>query len=125
MSEDNDIFWLIRGDGIAIILFILLLPVIPAGDLGLAFAASLGKHTSLITYIIFWFIFAGGYGAFLIYIVGGVFLQDFGTFIRIVVYYTQGVIFSYMVAPLEGALVSPTLVKVFDAIGSALFSPVG
>ena len=103
MSDDYDIFWFANGNGILIVLFIILFPIVPAGDIGIAFAASFGENTTVIAYILSWLFFAGSYGAFLLYVVGGILLKDYGTFVRVVVYYVQGIYLTYFVAALENA----------------------
>ena len=122
--DDDGFFWILNGEGIGILLAVLIFPIVPAGDLGLIFADSFGDNTPLIVYILSWLIFSIGYGAFLIYGVGAYLLDGVPTFFRVVIYYVQGIFFSYAVAATGNGRVTEVLVKIFNLMGGALFSPV-
>ena len=98
--------------GLVIIMFIILIPFIPAGDVGLYVAKQVMQKPMVIVNIIFWVGFVALYGMLLSYIAKN-FLQTSNKVTLIFLAYLQGIIFAFIVneagiATLSGAIVEIT-----------------
>ncbi len=98
--------------GLVIIMFIILIPFIPAGDVGLYVAKQITSKPMVIVNIIFWVGFVVLYGMLLSYIAKN-FLQTLHKVTLIFLAYLQGIIFAFIVneagiATLSGAIVEIT-----------------
>jgi len=111
-----------EGLGVILIVILVLIPVIPAGDIGLYFAKIVSDQKPIVLVnILAWVVSIGIYGAFLLFLF---FLLDrIPLFIRILLLYAQGIYFAFVVSETEMAKWSPYVVNVSKAIYRFLMSP--
>ena len=109
--------------GILLIIFVILIPVIPAGDIGLYFAKQIsGGKPIIILNIIFWVISIYFYYKFLLY-VAQEFLYSLHYSIIILLAYIQGIILAFMIHDTKFDKFSSIVVKFVTAIFNFLTSP--
>lgn len=108
--------------GFILIVFVILIPVIPAGDIGLYFAKRISEKPMVILNIICWAGFVGIYSMFLLYIAKNI-LYSLHNAILIFLVYAQGIIFAFAINDTKLAKFSPIVVKVITNIFNFLTSP--
>ncbi len=108
--------------GFMIIVFLILIPVLPAGDLGLYFAKQLSSEPMVILNIICWICFVGMYAIVLLYIAVKI-LYSLHISILIFLVYAQGIILSFIINDTEVAKFTPIVVKVITSVVNFLISP--
>ena len=107
--------------GILLFIFILLIPVIPAGDIGLYFAKQVSDKPTIILNIVFWIGFVYAYYRFILYVVEE-FLYTLHYGIIIFLAYAQGIIFAFMIYDTKLNKFSSIVVKFITLIFNFLTS---
>lgn len=125
---DNDFkpVWAVRSDemaiGFAIIAFIVLLPVLPAGDIGLYIVSLFNKDFPKIVYIVSWL--GSVYLYYRLFLLEIRFLAKYFRFIGrnyILIAYLQGIVLSYILEFYNLAIVSKITVKLVSGFVGWLF----
>lgn len=109
--------------GIGLAIFVLLIPVIPAGDVGLYFAKQISAKPTIILLIICWIGFIVLYAKFLLYIMEE-FLYSLHKTIVIFLVYLQGIIFASKLNGTEADTFSSIVVKFVTVVFNFLTSTV-
>jgi len=122
MSYYNDDREGAEGAGFLIVIFIILIPVLPAGDIGLYFAKQLSNKPMVIVNITCWIGFIVIYATLLFYIVKNI-LYPLHISIVILLIYAQGIIFSFIINDTEMAKFTPIVVEITTKIFNFLTSP--
>ena len=109
--------------GIGLAIFVLLIPVIPAGDVGLYFAKQISAKPTIILLIICWTGFIVLYAKFLLYITEE-FLYSLHKTIVIFLVYLQGIIFASKLNGTEADIFSSIVIKFVTVVFNFLTSTV-
>ena len=110
-----------EGLGFFIMIFIILIPVIPAGDVGLYCAKQISEKPMVIMKILFWLGFIAMYSMLLLYIAENI-LDSLHVSILIFLVYFQGIIFAFLINGTEVAKFSRIIVLIITSIFDFLTS---
>lgn len=108
--------------GFMILIPILLIPVIPAGDIGLYFVKQFSDKPIVILNIVFWAGTIGIYALFLLFIVRK-FLHFLNVSTLLFLLYAQGIILSFIISNTGAGKFSTFVVEITTAIFDFLTSP--
>jgi len=109
--------------GAGFMIFIFLIPVIPAGDVGLYFAKQISDKPTILLLIICWFGFIVMYAKFLLYIIEEMFYSSHQVTVIFFIY-LQGIIFASKLNGTEVDTFSSTVIKFVTAIFNFLTTTV-
>jgi len=101
------------GAGLAIVIFILIIPIIPIGDISIYLVDAYTSNTPNYVYIISWLLLTLSW-SFLFFFLTSKFISNIG--VQIGLFYLQGILFSLLIGQSKYALLSAKVYSLLHLI---------